>query len=911
MKQSNAPIIQTKLSPPRITGYPQRRESLMASLDARRDKRLTLILGPAGCGKTTFSALWRRNLVTAGYTTCWYNLSYEDADLSQFVVYLISSLAAIGEGFGNNALTLYSESDGHSLDGFVAALVNDLAKVENPIYLFLEDFHSVLNSEVCVLVDRLLELAPPAFHMIITSRTKPQLNLVKQRAQDELNELSFADLKFTLQETYAFIQPHNLDLSAAQISHLHFISDGWAAGLQLMVYSLKKSKDPASYINRLQGTLSAEKEESLTLYIEEAINATLSQEELDFLVRTSACKRFNSELCRQITGNERAASLLEQFEADNLFLIPIDFDDERQWYRLHRTFAKFLNEKLLRKPHDELKRINRIASQWFADKGLQVEAIRHAIYAGEVDTCVSLVEQSARDMVARAQFLQLLKWFDQLPKERTRGRLDLLLSVAWAQVACSRHQDLEWTLRAIQELSEVSSDEVRFELQMLHALQLVRQDDTSAALLLLEPYLLSPPVKARRFALYSLYLLSGLTLLYADEFERVRDLAHYSRIHVVRSLTDVATPLLDGCVGLSYLLQGDVRQTREMLSASPKQTRGDSYLTATPEAYFAGYLAEAHYHLDELAQAHEVLSHSAPLVDLVGTPDSMLFAHRAEMHLQCARGNWDKAFDILRDVEELGSRRRLDRLLSWSLMEQVNLQIVRKHIPAAREALRRLEQLANQYVETRKCARAEIPLFAKAARAAFAMAEREYQQAKDILVALIADYQTRGYLYQVALMSIRCALAQEQLGERDEALHSLHNALRIANQNSLLRLFIDNAQSATGLLEELTHATGLTTEERQFAHDMLGRMREPLARPDTSNQSSHSVRSQDEKAGLSAKELEIVELLSKAFSNKSIGRALNISAGTVKWHLKNVYAKLNAVSREDAVVKARNLKLIQ
>ena len=883
----------------------------MASLDARRSKRLTLILGPAGCGKTTFSALWRRDLVTSGFITCWYNLSREDTDLSQFVAYLISSLKAISEDFGAEALNLYNESGGRFVDGFIASLINDFLQIDKPVYLFLEDFHTILNSESGALLERILELAPPALHLVITSRMRPPLNLVRLRAQDELNELSFSDLQFSLQETCAFLRAQNLnDLSPAQMNHLHLISDGWAAGLQLMVYSLKKSKDPDSYISSLKGPLKAEREESLTHYIEDAINATLSKEEFDFLVYTSSCRRFNSELCQLITGNERASKLLEQFEADNLFLIPIDFDDERQWYRFHRTFAKFLNENLLRKPHSELKRINRIASEWFTQKGLQVEAIRHAIYAGEVDHCVSLVEGNAREMTARAQFLQLLKWFDQLPKERTRGHLKLLLSVAWAQIACGRREDFEWSIQAIQETPESALPEVNFELQLLRALQLIRLDDTAAALNLLEPYLHHPPAKAGRFALYALYLLSSLALVYADEFERVRDLAHYSRAHVFCNLTDTSTPFLDGGVGLSYLLQGDVLQARELLSTSLKQARRSPYLTADPEAYLAGYLAEAHYQLDELDAASSVLANSAPLLDIIGTPDSILFAHRVEVRLHLLHGDLDKAFEVLKKVEELGTKLRIDRVLAWSLMEQVRVQIARKRPPASREALRRLEQLASRYESAVKCAFSEIPLFARSARAEFLIALRDFQQAKETLKPLITEYEVRGHMYRVAVLLIRCAGAQIKLGEREEGLDSLHKALSIASQNSLLRVFIDNGQGLVELLISLERERQLTEEEKQFTLKMLARIHGVQEEQEAIARAPHSVCPQDDKVGLSARELEVVELLSKAFSNKSIGRALNISAGTVKWHLKNIYAKLDVASREDAVVKARNFKLI-
>lgn len=61
---------------------------------------------------------------------------------------------------------------------------------------------------------------------------------------------------------------------------------------------------------------------------------------------------------------------------------------------------------------------------------------------------------------------------------------------------------------------------------------------------------------------------------------------------------------------------------------------------------------------------------------------------------------------------------------------------------------------------------------------------------------------------------------------------------------------------------------------------------------------------------LSARELEVLQLTAQALSNAQIGRQLAITEGTVKRHLTNIYAKLGAVSRVDAIRKAIAARLI-
>lgn len=61
---------------------------------------------------------------------------------------------------------------------------------------------------------------------------------------------------------------------------------------------------------------------------------------------------------------------------------------------------------------------------------------------------------------------------------------------------------------------------------------------------------------------------------------------------------------------------------------------------------------------------------------------------------------------------------------------------------------------------------------------------------------------------------------------------------------------------------------------------------------------------------LSAREIEIIHLVAQAYSNVQIAHRLNITEGTVKRHLRNIFTKLGAVSRIDAVNKAMAMNLL-
>lgn len=901
-------IVRTKLAPPRLAGATQRREDLLASLEERRNKRLTIIVGPAGSGKSTLAALWRQELLACGREVCWYNLGRDDTDTAQFAAYLIATLQHLSPQFGVGALTLYSRSGGHSHTAFIGALVNDLLDLEEPFHLVLEDFHAVAGSDVLALIQQLIDHAPPMLRIVITARTRPALNYLRLRVADELNEVSFSDLRFSLSESMAFLRGQRLEgLGPSQMHRLHSLADGWPAALQMFAYSLRKSRNPGLYIERLSGPLTPDKEASLTDYLNEFVSPLLSAREMEFLVRTSACRRFNSDLCEVVTGDPQARQILQRFVDDSLFVIPIDYDDERQWYRLHMTFAKFLGDRLLKLPKEELDRINRNASQWFARYGLHVEAIRHALYADDQAACIEQLERAARGMVGSSQSLQLLKWFGQLPQDAIRDRTELLLCVAWASVACGRRETLGWCVAEIERLSEARTSAVAFELVLLKASQLMRQDDTASALVLLEPYLSAPPAGSR-FLEYQLNAQASHALVYADEFERMREFAR--RCWQVYGNRCMNTPIVDALVGFSYLRQGDAREAKAVLGVSLKQVALSRKIGDDAMAYLAAYLADAHYQLDEPEAAAGLLAQHGSLIEAIGPQDVVLSASGVAIRLHRLRGEMDSALEIVREVEARGAQQGLDRMICWSLCEKIQLQLARGQLPLAQESLRRLENIAQPYLAARRCAHADIPGYLSLARINLHMACGDLDDALRELGALVIVIESRGHMLTLCRLRVKQAEIESRRHNGDAAKAALRSALSLAVLYGLPRVLIDGGESIEPLLSTLADDVSLSAPERELAQRCASRIESLREVALTTAGAGSTTRAVQPAAGLSAKELEIVDLLAKAFSNKSIARALNISPGTVKWHLKSVYSKLGAASRENAVIKARSLHIV-
>jgi LuxR family maltose regulon positive regulatory protein len=64
------------------------------------------------------------------------------------------------------------------------------------------------------------------------------------------------------------------------------------------------------------------------------------------------------------------------------------------------------------------------------------------------------------------------------------------------------------------------------------------------------------------------------------------------------------------------------------------------------------------------------------------------------------------------------------------------------------------------------------------------------------------------------------------------------------------------------------------------------------------------------RTALTPKEREVLVLLARSLSNKEIGLAMQVGAETIKWHVKNLFTKLDAGTRKQVVQRASLLGLL-
>ena len=429
-------LLATKLFVPRPRPDLVQRPRLLSRLDEGLDEgRCSLLSAPAGAGKTSLLATWVAQL---DRPVAWLALDERDQEVHQVLRYLIASIQTICSECGRTALALLDAPPAAPPEVVLTSLLNNLAALPTGALLVLDDYHLVREPAIHAALDFLLNHLPPTLNLVIATREDPPLPLPRLRARGQLIEVRAADLSFNVEEAATFLGPGlGLRLTEQQVAALVQRTEGWAAGLQLAGLALRDRNDPAPFVEAFTGGhrlvadyLVAEVLERQPVWVQR------------FLLVTSVLDRLSAPLCDALLAADldstdarspdiNSQQLLEDLEAANLFLVPLD--DDRIWYRYHHLFADVLRGRLAREAGpDAAALLHRHASAWFGGQGLLPEAIGHALAADAVDDAATWLEALMSSIFATMSIHQAFAdWLAALPESVVRSRPLLCLAQAW------------------------------------------------------------------------------------------------------------------------------------------------------------------------------------------------------------------------------------------------------------------------------------------------------------------------------------------------------------------------------------------------------------------------------------------------------------------------------------------------
>jgi LuxR family transcriptional regulator, maltose regulon positive regulatory protein len=419
-----APLIAAKQVVPPVRPGAVRRARLHAPLLANAWSRLSVVVAPAGWGKTTLLSQWAHD---PAETRCvvWVSLDEADDDPVRFWTYVLSALQRDVAGLGPAALRALSTPGLEPVDLALPTLLNELATVDGAYVLVLDDYHLVGSAAVHEGVEFLLSYLPPALRVVIAGRSDPPLPLARLRARGELTELRAAELGFRVDEAAALLTAVGetpVEASAATV--LTERTEGWAAGLQLAALTIRHAERPAEAAGRLDGG-----DRHILDYLSLEVVDRLAPDHRDLLVRASVLERLSGPLCDAALDRTGSGAALDALDRADLFVTALD--PHREWYRCHRLFRDVLLRRLAADP-DARTRVLARAADWFLERGYVAEAVAHRIAAGDEGGAADLLRSQVPAFLERGELAVHLQLGRQLPAATVLRDARLCVSLAWA-----------------------------------------------------------------------------------------------------------------------------------------------------------------------------------------------------------------------------------------------------------------------------------------------------------------------------------------------------------------------------------------------------------------------------------------------------------------------------------------------
>jgi len=878
-----------KVTPPRLPRHLVSRARLFSGGEDLRGHAAFVVQAPAGFGKTSLLAQWRREYLVTGAAVAWVSAQSNDHPHRLVQSLALAVRLAIGRpAFGRSVIEADAADASAAADGLasVTEFLADLVQAAPDVVLIVDEAERLPSSSRKALA-YLLRNAPSNVRLLIAARPDFELDIDDLIAYGQCVEIGAAQLRFSLEDTLKLVH----ERFGARVDHdatarLHALTEGWPLGLQLALTLVSRGDDASANMaalvahgGQLQGQL-------VRLLL-----ADLAPPDRELLTRLSILDPLHPDLCRAVADTADAGARLARLASDTPLFTAAEHGE---WLRMHALARDVLRQHFAELDAAQQAQAHARAAQWLDDHGFLEQAARHALAAGQREKAYDLAERSLYEsLMQRGRQGAVLEWLGRLPADELDRRPRLLLAAAWTLAASERHPEAQRLVERI--LAQPMADEpLRCECALILGGAAAFADDPDRFVALHAPWTASAPladpllqqVHANRMAYQA--LLEGEPALARLRLQQAPRSGAAPGAGYIGHWSELLT-------GLSYMWEGQVLLAERLLRPAVAQVEAELGRRNRFSCMLAALLAAASWDLGRPDDAAALLADRLDVLEHSGLPESLLLAYQTAARIATAEGEQHRVLELLGALDAAGVARNLPRLRIASLADRVRLHAQHRRAESCRALCGQIDALlADPAFAARPLWRRDAQLRRDLAHGYAAIAAQNWRDAlaplerADELARQLGHGRTH-----IELLGLR-ALALERCGEASQGL--IREAMDLAGVYGLRRVFSD-AHPDLG-----TWVATLAAEEAP--QDAPGMAMPPAApAPTPAAAVPHG-------AALTPKEREVLQLLARNLSNKEIGRAMQVGETTTKWHVKNLFAKLEAGTRKQVVQRARILGLI-
>ena len=765
-------FLATKIVPPRCPGLIER-PRLVDATSRLSEKRLAVVKGPAGFGKTSLAVTWLQRLQQSGNAVAWLTIDTDDDEPAIFLFYLAHALQHASEGVGAAAIDLIQESFLINPRAIVSTLMNDLADVDDEVYLFLEDYHWVANPDIHEALTFFLRRAPSHCHVVLTTRTEPPLPLASLRAQNQLLEIDASALRFDLQETRSFLEIESPGtLVPSDMRLLHEKTEGWPAALRIVAStSIQSRQDFAHYVRNLSGS-----QRPIGAYLEDMLDG-LPRDMVQFMLRTAILDRLCAPLCEAVGWSElrpgiawvnRKTSIAARAPRSGRPLVS-----------LPSAACRILDPEVESELGNEIPGLHQRAALWYASQELWTDAVQHAIAAGDAVRALGWIENCAMPLVKRGDLFTLLGWQRLFPSVLMRSQPEVRLAIAWGMALAMRFDEAlelageierdnsarsfaRWGRRSLRMRGNTLGCDRAKRRQRGVVIDRARLSQTVSGSVdckcCLERCSFWP---LKRGDLKKFYATPWIPYSLEDDRRNVFASVYYRCIQGMAEAQQLRIAAAD-------------RYYLDALRLAEQYVGPNSIAAALP----ASLIARIRYEQGRLDEAEAMLIDRVPLINAGAMLDCVLSAYFVMARIAVHKMNPERAHTLLERAENQGNTRGWGRLSAAAVLERARLCLDEGRIDEGAECLNRLERLAAEYPAPANCAWSDIHRYAALARAYVASAEQRFDDAISILSGLRREFDN---------------------------VHNVYLALRVETHFATVKFTGETSRRSLGILRQCRH----------------------------------------------------------------------------------------------------------
>lgn len=882
------PLKRRKITLPPLNDKLLTRESLVSQLNDCLERRLTLIAAPPGSGKTELVQLWRAQ--HPKLALAWYNLDSTDNQLAEFSRYLSQ---AIADATGCQEL---SNPISHTDD--LESLIDFFHAQQPKLVICLDNLHELSCPKLLAALEKCITDPFSSVHWLLLSQQRPKLNLTELQLKDELIELGSGELNFTHNEITELVQAR--DQSIERVASIFESTQGWIAGVNLSLATQTVDTPAPSHPSQ----------KTIKLFQHIAINQ-LPQNVFELIQSAAICNPINIDLADHIGNRTDSREAINYLIHNCLFIQPLDQQDN--WFHIHPLFFVALKKELLTATDQAVYQRHSRAAEWLIEHQIYDTGLEHLQHSKDSARFDHYLTAISEEWLLNGNLEEINRWCALVDSDRLFGNAKLFLQYLLSLTLSFHVSEATQLLKTYDQIRSASSDDLSVARQLLSVFtlnpQLTNAEDNinSRQQLLMK----ADKTPLENFVLGTLTNLTSLHSYLSFELSQAKALANEGkRYHRLANSIhgESYSEYLDSAAQFNMGLNNTelAQQLETFAKAKHLQQSQPCYILMSVS------IAPLYYELNQHQKSLEYCQSIAGNISTGTHLEVAIFYHLTYAKLLYREQKFDQADHLLGNMLNHASSSYSPRAITMVAFERLRQAMLEKDTSRASllhdnfikdRALSEPESSAEQAPNSNNHSDLQNWGLNRLVEVIYHFTNNSFSEAQTILTQVSSTLSLGENKYIAAIVSALMISINWKNSQQQQALNQLSQLIEALNQQGYYCLLRDYIVDLDSMMTELGNQLPKFLQP-DFSAELY--LRHPNKQKIQQNHSNVAPLLEP----LTKRELVLLIDIASGLSNQEISDKRFVAISTVKWHLKNIYAKLDAKHRAQAIARARELGLI-